>query len=145
MISGDMSVSEFRTYCDIIEFNGEEFWSYQGGEWETPDQLNPIHGYYVFVENDCSLALDETTTSGLISDDTLTEGWNMFSTLEEASFDDLETDCEGVENEDENIIWRFNPGDEEWETFDDSHTLQPDEGYFIKIEDTCQIEHTEHN
>ena len=146
MVSGELTVSELRNDCDIVEFNGEPLWSYRGGEWYNPDSLSSVHGYYVHVESGCTTPLEESSTDiDFVSDETLGEGWNMISTLEHVSFEDLETNCEPVENSDEEIVWQYQPGDNEWETFDEEHELKPFEGYFIKTEETCTIEHTEHN
>ena len=146
MVSGELTVSQLREDCDVVDFNGEPLWSYRGGEWHNSDSLSSMHGFYVHVESSCTTPLEESATDiDFVSDETLGEGWNMISTLEAVSFEDLETSCEPVENNDEEIVWQYQPSDNEWETFDREHELKPFEGYFIKTEETCTIEHTEHN
>lgn len=110
-------------------------WIYDGIGYQQINQLAPLIGAWIKVDNDCDLNLNNPTDTsnrrlGLHA------GWNMIGSIAGKSWEGIKSDC--VLTEDSPILWHWNGS--KYEQIDINQKMQKSQGYWVKVKKKCIID-----
>jgi len=136
-VPAEVEASELRDQCEFEEENDLLGYDSSEAQYYEPETLYPFEGYWAKTsgDSDCEFEYEAEETS--VSGGEFSGGWNMIST---SSVDTLTLDMLDEQCELENSIFTWNTDSGEYDIFSDSLTLDANTGYWIQLEDSCEIE-----
>lgn len=138
MISGRKSfeVSHLQEDCDLSSYQDRLVWRYKGNQWQNPDMIEPNGGYYLYAPDSCEAEIEvsDGVPAPEVPEKSLSGGWNMISVSTPKTLSDIKGDCELADQE--QPIWHYSG---EWERLGSSDDLQPNKGYFVRMQSSCTM------
>jgi hypothetical protein len=126
-IDKEIDVEKLLSECDVTS----RVWHYSDGNYETTDEIEATHGYWVKVASTCKL----TVSDGGINVEEFPElekGWNQIGAPSDPiNFFAIIGDCNLVSGP-----WWFNSNSQK---FEKARVLRPGEGYFVKVKEDCKL------